>query len=392
MTVLPQHRFDGPDDAPVLVLSNSLGTDLHMWDPQMAVLTRRHRVLRYDQRGHGQTPVAPGPYSIDDLARDVVALLDYHDIERVSFCGLSLGGMVGMALASHAPERIDRFVACCTSAQLGPPELWQERAALVRAGGMAAVIDAVCARWFSPAFAAADTSTVDGIRTMLAGTDAEGYALCCEAIGAMNLLDRLPSISAPTLVLSAELDPATPPEHGRTICAAISGARLLVLPDAAHLANVEQPDTFNRAIVAHLTPEDAVLDDPQSRGQRVRREVLGDEHVARARARTTEFTEDFQSFITSYAWGGIWTRPGLDRRTRSAITIAMLVALGRDEELTLHLKAARRNGVSVDEIAEILLQSAVYCGVPAANHAFALASAALGDEVGLQRQPSGPAS
>ena len=217
---------------------------------------------------------------------------------------------------------------------------------------------------------------------MLAGTEPEGYALCCEAIGAMNQLDRLSTISAPTLVLSAELDPATPPEHGHTICSAIPGARIVVLPDAAHLANIEQPEAFNRAVVAHLTPEDAVLDDPLSRGQRVRREVLGDEHVARARARTTPFSAEFQSFITGYAWGGIWARPGLERRTRSAITIAMLVALGRDEELTLHLKAARRNGVSVDEIAEILLQTAVYCGVPAANHAFALASTALGDEVG----------
>jgi 3-oxoadipate enol-lactonase/4-carboxymuconolactone decarboxylase len=381
MTVLPHHRFDGPDDAPVLVLSNSLGTDLQMWERQMSVLTRRHRVLRYDQRGHGQTPAPPGPYSIDDLADDVVALLDHHHIERVSFCGLSLGGMVGMALASRAPERIDRFVACCTSARLGPPELWKERAELVRTGGMAAVIDAVCARWFSAAFAAADASTVDEIRAMLAATQPEGYARCCEAIGAMNLLDRLGAIAAPTLVLAAALDPATPPEHGEIIRSAIPGARLVVLPDAAHLANVEQPEAFNRAIVAHLTPEDAVLDNPQSRGQRVRREVLGDEHVARARARTTPFTADFQSFITSYAWGGIWARPGLDRRTRSAITIAMLVALGRDEELTMHLKAARRNGVSVAEIAEILLQTAVYCGVPAANHAFALATDALGEEI-----------
>jgi 3-oxoadipate enol-lactonase/4-carboxymuconolactone decarboxylase len=203
----------------------------------------------------------------------------------------------------------------------------------------------------------------------------------------MNLLDRLGAIAAPTLVLAGALDPATPPEHGDVIRSAIPGARLVVLPDAAHLANVEQPAAFNRAIVAHLTPEDAVLDDPNNRGQRVRREVLGDEHVTRARARTTSFTADFQTFITSYAWGGIWDRPGLDRRTRSAITIAMLVALGRDEELTLHLKAARRNGVTVAEIAEILLQTAVYCGVPAANHAFALAADVLGDEIA--REPSG---
>ena len=204
----------------------------------------------------------------------------------------------------------------------------------------------------------------------------------------MNLLDRLGAIAAPTLVLAAALDPATPPEHGGVIRSAIPGARLVVLPDAAHLANVEQPEAFNRAIIAHLTPEDAVLDDPFSRGQRVRREVLGDEHVARARARATPFTADFQAFITSYAWGGIWDRPGLERRTRSAITIAeCTVALGRDEESALHLKAARRNGVTVAEIGEILLQTAVYCGVPAANHAFALASDVLGDEIATA--PSG---
>ena len=158
---------------------------------------------------------------------------------------------------------------------------------------------------------------------MLASTDPEGYAACCEAIAGMDLVGRLDAIAAPTLVVAAALDPATPPEHGEVIRSGVRGARLVVLPDAAHLANVEQPDAFNRAIVAHLTPDDAVLDDPLSRGQRARREVLGDEHVARARARTTPFTADFQTLITRYAWGDIWGRPGLDRRTRSAITIAM---------------------------------------------------------------------
>lgn len=375
-TLIPRFRVDGRDGAPPLVLSNSLGTDLHLWDPQIPALTERYLVVRYDQRGHGGSPGPPGPYTIDELAGDVVALLDHLGIGRASFCGLSLGGMVGMALAVQAPERVDRLVLVCTSARL-PREPWAERAATVRSSGLTAIAEAVVARWFTPPFVRAHPDVRDHMRAVFLAADPEGYAACCDAIASMDLLDRIGAIAAPTLVIAGADDTAIAADHGEAIARRIRGARLTVVPDAAHLANVEQPESVTAAILDHLARAD-----PLEAGMRIRREVLGDAHVDAAARRATPFTADFQTFITRYAWGEIWGRPGLDRRTRSCVTVAMLVALGRDEELALHLRAARTNGVTVGEIKEILLQAAVYCGVPAANHAFSVAQRVLAEPDG----------
>ena len=371
------HVLEGPEDAPVVVLANSLGTTLRVWDDQASALQARFRLLRYDHRGHGGSPVPPGPYGIEDLGRDVLALLDVLEIERASFCGLSIGGMVGMWVANEAPERIERLVLSCTSARLGPPETWEKRATTVRAEGMGAVADAVVEHWFTPAFHASRPYTVEWAARMLLGTPAEGYAGCCEAIRDMDLSGRLGEIQAPTLVISGADDPAIPRDHAELIRGSIPGARLVVVPKAAHLANVEQPEAVTRAILAHLEGGRTADEPVRDLGMRVRREVLGEDHVEAAIARTTEFTSDFQDLITRYAWGEIWTRPGLDRRTRSAITLTALVALGRLDELELHLRAALRNGLSAEEIKEVLLQSAIYCGVPAANSAFAVAQSVL---------------
>jgi 3-oxoadipate enol-lactonase/4-carboxymuconolactone decarboxylase len=369
------HRIDGPEGAPVLVLANSLGTDLHLWDAQVEVLARRLRVVRFDHRGHGSSAWTEpsAPLSIDDLGRDVIDLMDRLEIERASIAGVSIGGMTAMAAARLAPERVDRLVLCCTSAHMPPPEAWRERAALVRAEGMTAVVDAVLTRWFTDQFREAQPGIVERVRAMLLATDPAAYAACCEAIAGMDQRDAIRTITAPTLVIAGAADPATPPDHGAAIAASISGARLLVVPGAAHLANIERANVVTAAMVAHLDPDSALA------GERVRREVLGDAHVDAGAARATDLTRDFQSWITSNAWG-VWSRPGLDRRTRSAITVAMLVALGRDEELALHLRAAQKNGLTRSELSEILLQSAVYCGVPAANHAFAIAARVLGDD------------
>jgi 3-oxoadipate enol-lactonase / 4-carboxymuconolactone decarboxylase len=382
-TVPLHHILDGPESAPVIVLANSLGTTLHMWDDQAAPLRERFRLLRYDHRGHGSSPVPPGPYTIEDLGRDVLALLDRLGIERVSFCGLSLGGMVGMWLASQAPERIDRLVLCCTAARFAP-EAYDSRARTVRADGVAKIADAVLERWFTPAFRASQRDVVEWARRMLLGTPAEGYAACCEAVRDADLRRRLGDIRAPTLVIAGADDPAAPPEQAKLICDSIPHARLVVIEQAAHLANAEQPDAATSALLDHLDPGGRMAHRPVSdpvhdRGMRVRREVLGDDHVDAAIARTTEFTADFQDLITRYAWGEIWTRPGLDRRTRSCITLTALVALGKLEELEMHVRAALRNGLTVDEIKEVLLQSAIYCGVPAANSAFAVAQSVLAD-------------
>ena len=246
------YRLEGPEDAPVLVLSNSLGTTLEMWDDQSPALREHFRVLRYDTRGHGGSPAPPGPYAIDELGRDVLSLLDHLGVERASFCGLSIGGMTGMWLASEAPERIERLVLCCTSALLGPKSVWDERIETATERGMTALVDGVIERWFTPGFRLDNPEPVEKMARTLRGTDPEGYAGCCAAIRDMDLRDRLPSIRSPTLVVSGADDPATPPDHGRFIADAVPGARFELVPEAAHIANVEQPETVTRLILTHL--------------------------------------------------------------------------------------------------------------------------------------------
>jgi 3-oxoadipate enol-lactonase len=241
----------GPDDAPVVVLSNSLGSTTAMWDPQAAVLAERLRVVRYDHRGHGDSPVPPGPYELADLGADALRLLDRLGLERVHWCGLSLGGMVGMWLAITAPERIDRLVLCCTSARLGPPEMWAQRAETVRAEGVEAIADAGIGRWLTAGFIEREPDAAAVVRAMLVATPDEGYAACCGAIERMDLVPELGAIRAPTLVIAGTQDPATPPEHGERIAAGIPAAHL-ELVDAAHLATIEQPEAMTDLIAGHL--------------------------------------------------------------------------------------------------------------------------------------------
>jgi 3-oxoadipate enol-lactonase len=251
------HTVEGPATAPALVLSNSLGTTLEMWEPQVPALAERLRVVRYDRRGHGRSPVPPGPYTVADLGGDVLELLDELELERVSFCGLSIGGVVGMWLAAEAPERVDRLVLCCTQPSFPPAGQWAERATAVRAGGVVVVAEPVLGRWFTPGFHRARPDVVDRFRAMLVGTPAEGYAACCEAIGGADLWDRLGGIAAPTLVLTGEHDPVAPPERGEAVAAAIRGARHHVVRDAAHIVNAEQADAFTTAVLDHLSPAEA---------------------------------------------------------------------------------------------------------------------------------------
>jgi 3-oxoadipate enol-lactonase / 4-carboxymuconolactone decarboxylase len=366
------HELTGPADGPPVVLSNSLGSDVRMWDSQVETLAAAgFRVIRYDHRGHGRSPAPAGPYTLAELASDAAALLDRLGLARVSWVGLSLGGMVGMWLAEHEPARVDRLVLCCTSAELGPASMWQERAANARTQGMSALAEAAVDRWVTPAFAESHPETVAWLREMFMSHSPEGYASCCTAIEQMSIVDDLPTVTAPTLVIVGADDPATPPEHGRRIADAVPGARLVVVPGAAHLGNVEQPAAFTGLIIDHLRP------DRRAAGMSVRRAVLGDAHVDRAVAGTTELTRPFQEYVTEGAWGSVWSRPGLDRRTRSAVTLAALTALRAHEELPMHIRAARRNGLSEAEIAEILLHTAVYAGAPAGNAAFAIAKRTL---------------
>lgn len=245
-------RRDGEEGAPVLVLSNSLGTDHTMWDPQMAELARHFRVLRYDQRGHGASDAPAGAYSMDRLGSDVIDLLDALGLERVHFCGLSLGGMVGQWLAHRAPERIDRLILANTSACMGPPAGWQTRIEGVLAHGMAPLAEASIARWFTPE---ANPQAVAPIRAMLLANDPGGYAGCCAAIRDMDQRVTASLNRCPTLVIAGAQDMATPVDHSAVLVEQAADARLCVLQQAAHLSNVEQPAAFLDAMMTFLMPK-----------------------------------------------------------------------------------------------------------------------------------------
>ena len=245
------YRFDGAADAPVVMLSNSLGTDLSMWDPQMSALNARYRVLRYDTRGHGQSAVTQGPYTIESLAEDVLGLLDALAIGRVHFCGLSMGGMVGQWLGAHAPQRVDKLILCNTAARIGPPDVWNTRIDNVQKGGMAAIVDAVLARWYTPDFAATDPGAIERTRQMLLRAPPAGYVACCAAIRDMDQRESVSRITVPTLVIAGAHDVATPPADGRFLAERIQGARYVELP-AAHLSNIEAAPAFTAALTEFL--------------------------------------------------------------------------------------------------------------------------------------------
>jgi 3-oxoadipate enol-lactonase len=248
------HDVHGPADAPVLVLGSSVGTDRTMWDAALPRLAERFRVVRYDHRGHGTSPVPPGPYDLAGLAGDVVRLLDALGIERAHLGGLSLGGMVAMQLAATRPERVDRLGLVCTAAHVPPASMWAERAATVRTAGPQALVDAVFARWFTPA--GAGSPEARRLREVFLAQPPEGYAGCCEAVGAMDLRRLLGRITAPTLVVAGAEDPGMPPPHAEAIAAGIAAgggsAEVVVLPAAAHLAAVERPDAVADLLVRHF--------------------------------------------------------------------------------------------------------------------------------------------
>ena len=357
------YRLTGPDDAPVLMLSHSLGQDHGMWDPQIADLSAHFRVLRYDVRGHGASPATPGDYRIEQLGADALALVDALGIDRFAFCGLSLGGMIGQWLAAHAPDRLTAVVLANTSAR-ADPERMETRRKTVLASGMSAVADMVMGRFFSLRSLAENSHVVASARRTLLATDPVGYAGCCAAIRDMDLTATLKRIRVPVLVIDGQLDTSLPwSGHGDVLARDIAGAQVVHLP-TAHLSNLEAPRAFTAALFDFLAPTANLA------AERVRRGVLGDAHVDRATATAADTSKAFQDLITRFAWGAVWTRPGLDVRTRRLLVLATTAAMGRWEEFRLHVRTGLAHELEWCDLEEVLLQTAVYAGVPAANTAF----------------------
>lgn len=380
-------QLSNPSAGPLLLLGNSIGTSgTALWSASAAFLGERFHVVAWDLPGHGRNtdPVSDG-FSMAELAAGVMAFADRVLSDRgepggrLYYAGDSLGGAVGLQALLDAPDRILAAVLLCTGAKIGDAAGWWERAARVRASGTTVLVNQSVERWFAPGFLEREPQVASQLLDSLRAADAEAYALACEALADFDVRTRLREIAVPVLAVAGAEDFATPADLLAEIAHGVQRGTLQVLDGVAHLAPAEVPQEVAKLIMKHFDAEDLGRD-RYAAGMRVRRAVLGDDHVDRATAATTDFTRDFQQLITEYAWGTIWTRPGLDRRSRSMITLTALVARGHHEELAMHVRAARRNGLSVDEIKEVLLQTAIYCGVPDANTAFRIAQAALADQ------------
>lgn len=323
-----------------------------------------------------------------ELAAGVLVVVDEICEQRgdldgsFAYAGNSVGGAVGLQLLLDAPARVSSAVVLCTGARLGDEATWTGRIGQVSESGTPVLVPASAGRWFAPGFLEREPEVGSALLHALSETVDEGYVQVCGALAGFDVRGRLAEIGAPVLAVAGSEDVVTPTESLREIAEGVKEGRLVVLDDVAHLAPAAAPAAVAALIRRHVLG-DPVEQPPSERyaaGLVVRREVLGDAHVDRALAGSTDFTRDFQELITEYAWGGIWTRPGLDRRSRSLITLTALVARGHHEELAMHVRAARTNGLSVEEIKELLLQTAVYCGVPEANTAFRIAQQVLSEE------------
>jgi 3-oxoadipate enol-lactonase / 4-carboxymuconolactone decarboxylase len=371
------YDLTGAAGGPVIVFSNSLGTTLEMWDQVVRPLASSYRCLRYDTCGHGRSPARPGPVTVRMLADDLAGLLDALGIARAHVVGLSLGGMTAQSLAIHHPDKVANLVLMATAAYLPPAENWSARADAVRTGGMGAIVDAVMARWFTLGI---DPVRLANYRSLFLGIDPAGYAACCLAIGAMDLRPALKRISAVTLVLAGADDPVTDVKMSRELAAGIAGARVAVIEKASHLLAIERP-AETVAVLRGFLPEVAAGNDALfAAGIANRKAVLGVEHVQRSLAGAGAFSMPWQDFITRTAWGETWGNPALPWKTRSLVTLAMMVALGREAEFKLHIKPALKNGVTMAELQALLLHAAIYAGVPAVNGAFAMVREVLGDQ------------
>lgn len=374
------YELEGPDGAPVIAFSNSLGSAMAIWDGVVPALHGSFRTLRYDTRGHGRSGPFDTAISVDDLAADLIALLDHLSIATAHVTGLSLGGVIAQAVAVRYPERVDKLILIATAAQFPPPEFWLNRANNVRASGAAAVVDTIVPRWFTDAFRAAHPDVVEAVRQAFLGVDKAGYARCCEALASADLREAIKGIKVPTLVIGGGGDVVATPAMGEALRAAIPGAELVVLPGVAHLMSVERPEAVETKIAAFLGGAGGSKG-AFEKGLAVRKAVLGSDYVEAALAKAGSYGASYQDYITRAAWNDIWGDPTLPRNVRSMLTLAMMIALHREEEFKLHVRPALKNGVTPEELRAVILQTAVYAGVPAANAGMRWVREVLGDEL-----------
>ncbi|WP_328941785.1 alpha/beta fold hydrolase [Streptomyces sp. NBC_00250] len=402
-----QYRLDGREEAPVLVLGPSLGTTWHMWDRQIPELTRDWRVVRFDLPGHGGAPAEPFT-SVAELGDRLLATLDSIGVQRFGYAGCSLGGAVGLDLALRAPHRVASLALVATSPRFGTADEFRQRGVIVRANGLEPMARTAPEQWFTSLFAGAQPAIVDWAVQMVRTTDPGCYIAACEALAVFDVRDAMDRIAIPALVLVGSEDQVTGPAEARTLVAGIADARLAVVPGASHLAPVEQPAAVTDLLIEHFAgtapdtsgtltapplpaapapvaepapaaePTEAGRPDPYEQGLGLRREVLGDAHVDRALADDPDGV--FQDLVTRYAWGEVWSRDGLDRRTRSVVTLTALIAGGHREALADHTRAALRNGLSAEELREIVLHAGVYCGFPAAETALRVVARVVEEE------------
>jgi len=357
------YKITGTPNSPVLAFSNSLGTDMGMWEELIPNLLPYFRVLQYDTRGHGGSEITDDSYTIDLLGNDFITLLDELKIDKVYFCGLSMGGLIGQWLGIHHPKRLLKLILSNTDSKIGTAENWNDRIKTIQNEGMQAIVEGTMERWFTADFRQNNPSRIAEIKSVFAKNSIVGYANSCAAVRDADFRNDLHKITTETLVITGIEDAVTNVEQAEILAKAIPNASLKVLP-ARHLSATELPENYAQVLIDFIVGESTF-----EKGMHVRRSVLGADHVAKANGNINEFNGDFQNFISNYAWGEIWTRPGLSKHNRSLITIAMLIALNRKSELQMHIKAAFNNGVTVSEIKEVIMQSALYCGLPAANEA-----------------------
>ncbi|TQL67648.1 4-carboxymuconolactone decarboxylase /3-oxoadipate enol-lactonase [Nocardioides albertanoniae] len=372
----------GDRSKPILVVGPSLGTSVTaLWSAAAALLADSFHVIGWELPGHGHGAPATEAFSMADLAAGVLASVDGVLTDRgerhgtFAYAGDSVGGAVGLQLLLDAPTRVSAAVLTNTGAKIGEPDGWNDRAETVRSAGTASQIAGSTQRWFAPGFLEREPERGGALLHSLRDADAESYALTCDALAALDLRGRLAEIAAPVLAVAGVDDSPTPPSSLEEIAVGVRHGRLVVLDGVGHLAPAEAPHAVASLITSHVSGSDQAY----STGMDVRRQVLGDAHVDRATVAITDVNRDFQDLITRYAWGDIWTRPGLARRDRSIAVLTALVAGRHFEELEFHLRAAQTNGLSKEEIIEVLLQTSIYVGVPAANSAFAVASRVFSD-------------